>query len=138
MWAEPLTSDVIELDRHHFLAVVFAADDKRPVAEVRCAVNVAARSGAYGEMIITRKDGAPRQVLRALVLLTRAALAHAQELGITHVQTEVPDRLLDFARKMSGEPGARITDGKTIIAGDLAGIRTAALDRSDGDGNLRA
>jgi hypothetical protein len=136
MWGEPLTTEIEVLDDHHFAALVFQEGSRRPIALVKCAVNVNTRCGAYGEMNILDPDGGPRQVLRALVLLTRTALQHAQQIGITHVETEVPDRLIDFAQRLTALAGVELPNAGRRFAGDLAQIRTRTLDTTNADGDF--
>jgi hypothetical protein len=132
MWVEPLTP-VARVEDPYTFDVIVRDGDGEPVAGVRCAVNVDARCGAFGEMIITNDHGGPKQRLRALVLLVREALNHANDLGLLHVETRVPPRLLDFARRMAGVRGVdRVND--TRIAGELAQIRSRMLDRTRPDG----
>ena len=139
VWSEPLTADSRIRDPWTFDTIVRQGDGS-PVAGVRCTVNTEARTGWFGDMIITDRYGGPKQTLRALVLLTREALRQANDLGIRRVRTEVPPRLLDFARRMTALQGdAMDADAaRTLIAGELAQIRTRTLDTSDADGNLQA
>jgi hypothetical protein len=136
MWEEPLTTGIETIDDHHYAAVVLQEGSRRPVAVAKCAVNTETRCGQYGAMIILDDNGGPKQTLRALVLLTREALRHAQELGITHVETEVPDRLKDFAQRLTALAGDRVALDATRFAGDLAQIRTRTLDTTDGNGDF--
>jgi hypothetical protein len=133
MWDEPLTAEPITINHHHFDTIVTAGDG-RAVARVRCSVDARTRCGYFGEMNITDNDGAPRQRLRALVLLTRESLRHAQELGITRVRTDAPPRLADFARRLTGIDGEQ--RGATVrFVGDLAAIRSRTLDVTRDDGS---
>jgi len=135
LWAEPLTADTRRRDRYTFDALVRQADG-RAVAGVRCTVNPDTRTGWFGAMVITDPDGAPRQKVRALVLLVRESLREAADQGIRRVRTEAPDRMLAFARRMSGLDGLRLTDDHNLIAGELHRIRTHALETSNADGDL--
>jgi hypothetical protein len=136
MWEEPLATGIETLDDHHFAALVFQSGSRRPIALVKCAVNVNTRCGAYGEMNILDPDGGPRQTLRALVLLTRTALQHAQQLGITHVETDVPPKLIGFAQRLTALAGEPMPLGARRFAGDLAQIRTRTLDTTNADGDF--
>ncbi len=137
MWAEPLAAVAVDLDEHQFRVDVLAGDGWL-VAAVLCVVNREACTGFYGTMEILDDQGGARQNLRALVLLTREALRHAQALGIQHVRTEAPTRLVPFARLMSNVQGEPIDAAgtRTHIHGELAQIRTHNLQVTDADGNV--
>ena len=143
MWSEPLTAQAQDDGRS--VAVITVYDGHgAPVAQVRCDYSAAARTGLFGDMIITAPGGAPRQRIRALVLLVREALRTAANKGLTHVRTEPPARLLPFAERMSNLRGRRThhdpdpANARYELAGDLAHVRTHALDTTDLDGNPRA
>ena len=137
MWTEPLTTRAADLSPHEFLVAVVDGD-ARIVASVRCAINRAAHHGMFGEMAIDRDDGAPRQTMRALALLTRAALQYAADLGIQIVETELPDeRLAAFAAQLTGQEPDRSRGGRPYFRGELHAIRSRTLEETDADGNLR-
>ena len=137
MWSEPLTAASVIRDAQTFDTIVRDSTGLR-VAGVRCLVNVDARTGWFGEMRIDDNSGGVKQTARALVLMVREALRQAADLGIQHVRTEAPPRLVAFAQRMTNLGGRELdADGARIdFAGELAGIRTWTLDTSDGDGNL--
>jgi hypothetical protein len=134
MWPEPLTA-VTEPIASRTVAVTASAADGTPIARVLCAHGGPARCGIFGEMRIIDDGGAPRQRARALVLLVREALRYAESIGIAHVATELPpgasDAVRGFARRMSG----RIEDNVGELRGELAAVRSHALDTTDADGN---
>lgn len=136
MWPEPLTTTIRAITPHRFRALVLDGDGQT-VARVDCAINEA-RCGAFGAMRIDSDAGAPRQRLRALVLLVRASLAHAAAAGVVHVETRAPAPMADFAARMTGFAGAPRPDGALRFAGDLGKIRTHALDTTDVNGDLRS
>lgn len=136
MWPEPLTTTIHEITKRRFRALVLDGDGQI-VAGVDCVVNEA-RCGAFGEMRIDSDAGAPRQRLRALVLLVRASLAHAAAAGVLHVETRAPARMADFAARMTGFAGVPRPDGAIRFAGDLGKIRTHTLDTTDANGDLRS
>ena len=139
MWEEPLTTSIDTADAHHFTVRAYAGDGRKPIAEVRCSLNRTARCAAYGEMIITDRNGAPRQTERAMVLMVRAALQHAQENGAQYAMAEVPEKMIEFTQRLSGLTGAPV--GKTasrLFFGDLTEMRSATLDTTDADGNFRS
>ena len=134
MWDEPLSAMTFEL--HRYASLVTVRDGSgRAVASVKLHHNIAAGSGYFGEMHVLDADGAPRQRVRALVLLTRAALAWGADHGITAVTTHTPPRLEAFAARVSGLAPS-VVGGARRFAGELHAIRTHALDVSDADGNL--
>ena len=137
VWSEPLTAGSVIRDAQTFDTIVRDATGK-PVAGVRCLVNTDARTGWFGEMRIDDNAGGIKQNARALVLMVREALRQAADLGITHVRTEAPQRLVAFASCMTNMQGRQLdADGaRNDFAGELAGIRTWTLDTSDADGNL--
>jgi hypothetical protein len=136
VWSEPLTPASTDRDAHTFDTIVRDASGK-PVAAVRCIVNRQARTGFFGEMRIDDDAGGPRQKARALVLMTREALAHAAQLGIQHVRTELPQRMQAFAERISGRTAQPLAGADYLeLRGDLATIRTHALENSDADGDL--
>ncbi len=133
-WPEPLTTAIEAFSERRFRATVLAADG-RAVASVDSVVN-SARIGAFGSMTTHGEGGSPRQRQRALVLLVRASLAHAAALGVRHVETRAPARMAAFAARMTGFHGERRPDGTIRFSGDLAAIRTHALDTTDANGDL--
>jgi hypothetical protein len=128
MWVEPLVAGN-EAFGSHTVAITVAAGDGTLVARVLCAYSRTARCGFFGEMVIVDASGAPRQRARALVLLVREALRHAETLNITHVETEAPARLRAFAARMSGLGHA---DG--IFTGELSVVRSHNLLATQADG----
>jgi hypothetical protein len=135
-WTEPLTADARDTDAYNFIATVTDAAGVK-CAAVPCAVNRAAGCGMFGAMEIIDQDGAPRQRIRAMVLLVRTALQYAGSIGVRRVETELPDdRLLDFAARLTGrEPERRGV--RLYFAGDLADIRSRTLEETNGDGDFR-
>ena len=135
MWPEPLAARVIPTDRYRVEVVVENAEGWT-VAAVSCAYNEAAGWGSFGEMRITAAAGAPKQRVRALVMLVREALRYADAIGIRHVRTEASPRYAAFAARMcgfDGGPPAR----RHIFSGHLHAARTAALSASRPDGSWR-
>jgi hypothetical protein len=138
MWEEPLTPAVEDLSAHEFRVFVVDAA-RRPVAHVVCAISREARTGIFGEMQTLRDDGTQRQRVRALVLLVRAALAHAADAGVRRVVTDVPDirSVREFAQRMTGIDGQPRRHGRRRFIGDLADIRTHVLERTTDAGDER-
>ena len=136
MWPEPLAASTRELNPYSADVRVRDASGAL-VAHVRIGYNRDFGTGYYGEMQIDDPAGGPRQKVRALVLLTREALRHAQEIGLTSVATDAPPRLAAFAARMCGFQPSPRGDG-VRFAGALYAARSAALDASDPDGNFTA
>jgi hypothetical protein len=143
VWSEPLTVDSRDIDIGRDgdvdgFATTVRQQGGTMVAQVRCITNQQARTGFFGEMNIVDQQGAPRQTQRALVLLVREALRHAADLGIQHVRTELPPRMQSFAERIAGAQARQLAgDGTWLtLGGDLADIRTHALETSDADGNV--
>lgn len=135
MWSEPLTAYTHD-DGRSVVTVTVHDGQGAPVATVRCDYNRAARTGLFGEMVITAPGGTPRQRVRALVLLVREALRQADAFGLTHVRTEAPARLLPFAERMSNLRSRELHTGdRHELAGELHSVRTHILDTTDADGN---
>jgi hypothetical protein len=135
MWPEPLTATATQTRRGLFVVGVHAGDGQL-VANVTCAIDTQSKCGIFGEMRTLDRNGGPRQTVRALALLTREALRYAGEQGIAHVWTEIPDSapLRAFAERIAG----RRIDEQGRMAGDLAEIRSNALDVTDESGDDRA
>lgn len=133
MWPEPLTPRTRRLDEHNLIAEVLAGDGAI-VATAPYVVNVTARTGAFGTMEITDERGAPRQRVRALVLLVREALGVANDLGLVDVHTRAPARLAAFAERFTGPIAPRLELDTLEYRGDLAQIRSRALDETDATG----
>lgn len=129
MWVEPLVASTA-VAGSHTVAVTVAAGDGTIVARVLCAHGGAANCGFFGEMVILDAGGAPRQRARALVLLVREALRHAELLGITHVETEAPPRLRAFAARMCG-----LLHTNGVFAGELSVVRSHNLLVTQADGS---
>lgn len=129
MWVEPLVASAANVGSHT-VAVTVAAGDGTVVARVLCAHGRAANCGFFGEMVVLDAAGAPRQRARALVLLVREALRHAELLGITHVETEAPVRLRAFAARMSG-----LGHANGVFAGELSVVRSHNLRVTAADGS---
>jgi hypothetical protein len=125
MWSEPLAAETAAVDTHT-VAVTVRDSAGRAVAEVQCLHNARAGFGVFGEMRVIDGGGAPRQRVRALVLLVREALRYAESIGVTQVMTEAPERLWPFAARVSGVAGAP-TGARYRFAGELHAVRTAAL-----------
>jgi hypothetical protein len=134
MWSEPLNA-VTESVASHTVRVVVRDGIGRTVAEVLCAHNADAGFGVFGTMRIVAAGGGPRQRLRACVLLTREALRYAESLGITHVHTDAPARLVPLAARLSGMAGED-AGAMRRFSGELHVARTATLSESDADGLL--
>lgn len=134
LWPEPLTAGTTDEDPHHFNAYVLDGTGRTVVATVRCAVNRRARCGSFGAIRIIDDRGGPRQKVAAMRLLVRAALAHADQLGITRVTTlQIPEGMRDFAERITNHRAERRNDGYRMT-GDLADIRSQVLDRTDDAG----
>ncbi|MHB8376071.1 MAG: hypothetical protein ACYDEB_03850 [Dehalococcoidia bacterium] len=113
MWPEPLTAGSIDRNEH-LCDIIVRQGDGSPVAAVLCGCNRQTHTGFFGVMEITAPGGSPRQRIRALVLLP-------------------------FAERMSNTRGRELhAGGRFDLAGDLATIRTHALDTTDADGNPKA
>src|SRR2546423_13515005 len=129
MWIEPLTAVVRELDEHMF-GVAVVDGDGTVCAHVRVAYSVEIATGCFGAIVMDDASGAPRQRLRAMVLLVREALRHAQQtLGLQHAFTEAPRRLQPFASRMFGIDGDDVTAGRgdaSVVQSALAGERGRA------------
>ncbi len=134
MWNEPLTATTRQIDDYTIVVTARAADGIE-CAAVTCVYNAGAGFGIFGEMRVLDDTGAPRQRLRALVLLTREALRFAADNGITRVHTEAPARLEQFAAAMCGIAPDSAGDRRTF-AGELHAVRTHALRVSDATGAL--
>ncbi len=134
MWPEPLTPTSTDESPYRYTVTVHAGDGT-PVAAAPCVVNRDAGTGLYGEMQILDPNGGPRQRLRALVLLTREALRHGEEIGVTDVHTDAPLRLQAFAARLTGMPGEPRGAGFRF-RGQLHQVRTVTLDESQADGAL--
>ena len=129
MWSEPLTATAVQ--RHASGSVVTVTDGSgTKVAHVICAYSIEAHSAYYGSMQIDDQSGTTRQKMRAFVLMTREALRHAEELGLVTVETDAPPALRAFAGRMTG-----LQHVNGSIRGDLAAVRSHALNASDADGN---
>ncbi|MBF6601268.1 MAG: hypothetical protein IVW36_12245 [Dehalococcoidia bacterium] len=137
MWSEPLTPTSTDEGPHTFATTVHDATGAT-IATASCTVNTEARSGFFGEMQLLNHAGGPKQIERALTLLVRASLAHAAALGIQHVHTRVPHRLLAFSRRACGRPALPLTAGGSLslLHGDLADIHSHLLEHSDAHGHL--
>lgn len=136
MWLEPLIARVIYRSETSVLVSILDADDI-PVAAVACAVNTRAGCGMFGAIEFLEPGGTRAQQMRAMVMLTRGALDHAAELGVTRVSTiNIPPTMRDFAERMSGLR-VSVRGGQLHMTGDLADIRTHILDTTDSDGNER-
>ena len=135
MWPEPLIARVIPTGRYRVEVAVESADGWT-VAAVSCAYNDAAGWGSFGEMRITAATGAPKQRVRALVLLVREALRYADAIGVRYVRTEAPPRWAAFASRMCGFD-AGPPERRHIFSGHLHAARTAALASSLPDGSWR-
>lgn len=135
MWDEPLSNAIRTIDAHRYQAIVHDGRG-RVVAQAPCIVNTETRCGFYGAMQIIDPNGGMRQRRRALVLLTRAALAHAQAIGIVDVRTDVPDALREFAEIFTG-PLTRREGARFTARGDVRNILQRALERTDANGDLR-
>jgi hypothetical protein len=134
MWAEPLTADTTPIG-DCTVAVTVRAGDGAPVASVRCAVNRADGFAIFGEMNIDDPSGAPRQRLRALVLLVREALRYGAEIGVVSACTEAPLRMAAFAARMTGQPGEPFGP-RVRFAGELHVMRSATLNATDPRGEF--
>ncbi len=132
MWSEPLTPETATVDTHT-VAVTVRDSTGATVAEVHCLHNARAGFGVFGEMRLLDARGAPRQRVRALVLLVREALRYAESIGVTHVTTEAPERLRAFAARMSGLPGTP-SGARHHFAAELHAVRSAALRATREDG----
>jgi len=135
MWTEPLVPETSVVDTHT-VAVTVRDGTGMAVAEVLCLQNAQAGFGVFGEMRVVTSRGAPRQRVRALVLLVREALRYAESIGITRVSTEAPERLRPFAARMSGMAGVRAGRRRRFEA-ELHAVRTATLRASRDDGSFR-
>lgn len=135
MWAEPLTATTERTDTHT-VTVTVRDSAGLPVAAVPCAFNARAGFGVFGEMRLLDDGGGPRQKLRALVLLTREALRYADALGLTHVSTEAPERLVPFASRLAGIDGVE-AGRRRVFATELHTARTATLRATSDDGSFR-
>ncbi len=138
MWAEPLTAVIRDFDDQMYGVAVLAGDGTL-CAHVRVAYSAEISTGCFGVMVIDDPSGAPRQRRRAMVLLVREALRHAQQaLGLQHAFTEAPRRLQPFAARMFGIDGDDVTAGRgdaIVFRRHLADVRTNVLAISDADGN---
>ena len=138
MWTEPLTPVVRDFDEHMYGVAVLTGEGT-VCAHVRVAYSLEISTGCFGAIVIDDASGAPRQRLRAMVLLVREALRHAQQtLGLQHASTEAPRRLQPFAAKMFGIDGDDVTAGRgdaIAFRRQLADVRTHVLSVSDADGN---
>ena len=134
MWTDPLTPRVEDAGKYAFDAIVADAAG-RDVARVRCAINIDAACGVFGEMELLDASATPRQRLRALVLLIREALRHGADIGITTVAADTPPHLEAFVSRISGMTPARL-GGPRRFRGELHAVRTRALDETDANGDL--
>ena len=116
--------------------LVVVDDAVGPVAGVPICINTETRCGAFGAMEVST-DGAPRQRVRAMVLLVREALRFAAEQGIVTVETPTPPRMVAFASRLTGLTPEQMGAG-FHFRGDLARIRTRTLEESDANGDFRS
>src|SRR3954467_2168985 len=102
LWSEPLTVDVIDTNEHRY-DVRIREGTGALVAALRIEYSLRARSAACGELRVLDATGGPKQKRRALVLLLREALHHAQDLGLQQGCALVLPALTDIAERISGQ-----------------------------------
>jgi hypothetical protein len=141
MWPEPLSADVARLNGH---TVLIRAHDGQGNAIANVLAAHGPRDAVFGEMLITDRNGGPKQRVRALALMVREALRYAASIGIVNAWTDVDasrPALLTFAQRMSGQLGDPFGSSLDAtpprrIGGLIYAMRSAALTATDADGNL--
>lgn len=135
-WADPLRPAFRDDASGYTVGVV--DNERQLVATVRIdTYGRGRRRLAWCRTLRVQSDGAPRQKVRALVLLMRAALQHAAQLGIVYGRAEATPQMLALAKKITGHaPEAEYTNANTIFAGRILDWWQHAKEASDSDGNV--
>jgi len=123
-WSEPLTARVVVVEPWHFRADVLAGDGNRVAA---LHVTYSDASASARGLRLTDPNGAPRQKVRAVLLLTRAALDFAAGLGIRRVHADAAPRLARLAQRVFGDQGELDTAGNLHVRAELYEARSNAI-----------
>ena len=134
VWSEPLAASTIDTQPNRYQVRVTQGDGSL-VAALR--IDWRGNRATCGELRVLDANGGPRQKRRALVLLLRAALHHAQDLGVQYGTVLVMPAMQDIAERLAGRQAQIVnSDGASFFTGEIAEWRTRALEVSDADGNM--
>ena len=131
-WTEPLTAEARTINARRFV-VVLTTGGGMIIGTADCYLDRANRWGYLHEITITDRNGAPRQVRRAIVLAIREAMRYGAEHGIQRCAGQVSPELRDLVAALT-DADERPRSGRYYMTADLATARTRLLDRTEPDG----